>query len=259
MNERLRVNLSIVLWVTLAFVVIVCGVYIIGNKDVARVAPVEATAEKYHPFDVVANDAMQYGGVEGMAVAYVDANGATSVCGYGSLAGDVVLTLDGLNTPIISIVTMRGVEQGRITLNEAVAIINEDVNELLSGTDVLNAIGMEATAMDDDATTTTIGDMSKLATVFLCDGEINGMTILSSCGVDALLTSAFGWSRPAAMSLLTDKAVEYCGDNWAIIVDREADVAVAIVVDEAESLDEELFEDIRSKCSSVARAVVSKK
>lgn len=258
MNERLRVNLSIVLWVTLAFVVIVCGVYIIGNKDVARVAPVEATAEKCHPFDVVANDAMQYDGVEGMAVAYVDANGATSACGYGSLAGDVVLTLDGLNTPILSIVTMRGVEQGRITLDEAVAIINEDVDELLSGTDVLNAIGMETTAIDD-ATTTTIGDMSKLAAVLLCDGEINGMTILSSCGVDALLTSAFGWSRPAAMSLLTDKAVEYCGDNWAIIVDREADVAVAIVVDEAESLDEELFEDIRSKCSSVARAVASKK
>lgn len=258
MNERLRVNLSIVLWVTLAFVVIVCGVYIIGNKDVARVAPVEATAEKYRPFDVVANDVMQYDDVEGMAVAYVDANGATSAYGYGSLAGDVVLTLDGLNTPILSIVTMRGVEQGRITLDEAVAIINEDVDELLSGTDVLNAIGMETTAIDD-ATTTTIGDMSKLAAVLLCDGEINGMTILSSWGVDALLTSAFGWSRPAAMSLLTDKAVEYCGDNWAIIVDREADVAVAIVVDEAESLDEELFEDIRSKCSSVARAVASKK
>lgn len=258
MNERLRVNLSIALWVTLALAVIVCGVYVIGNKEVVRVAPVEATTEEYRPFDVVANDAMRYDGVMGVAVAYADANGATSVCGYGSLAGDAVLTLDGLSTPILSIVTMRGVEQGRITLDEAVAIMNEDVEELLSGADIIDAIGMVGTTIGKDATTTTIGDMSKLAAVLLCDGKINDVAILSSCGVDALLTPAFGWSSPTAMSLLTDKAVEYCGENWAIIVDREADVAVAVVVDGAESLDGELFEDIRSKCSSVARAIASK-
>lgn len=258
MNERLRVNLSIALWVTLALAVIVCGVYVIGNKEVKSVAPAEAKAEEYRPFDVVANDAMRYDGVMGVAVAYADANGVGSVCSYGSLAGDVALALDGLSTPILSIVAMRGVEQGRITLDEAVAIMNDNVEELLSGADIIDAIGMVGTTIGEDVTTTTIGDMSKLAAVLLCDGKINDVAILSSCGVDTLLTPEFGWSSPTAMSLLTDKAVEYCGENWAIIVDLEADVAVAVVVDGAESLDGELFEDIRSKCSSVARAIASK-
>lgn len=256
MNEHLRVNISIVLWLTILLVVIVYGVYLFSNIGSEDAAAEQSEEPVMLPFDVVATDAMQVEGIKGMAVAYVAEGGEIATYGYGSLADNATLQLGELSPALLSLAAMHGVEQGRITLDEAAEMVNHNIGGLLPiGEDVLDAIGMESTTIERDGVTTTIDDIAQFTATFVCDGVVDDCAIVSRYGVDTLLTPMFGWNRLSYMSLLTDTAVECCGDNWAIIVDREADVAVVVVVDSQAPVDKALFDAIRAKCSSVARTI----
>jgi hypothetical protein len=252
MNERLRVNLSVALWVTIALAVLVCGVYVIGNMGNDPTPAEHPANSEVRPFDEVANYALSHEGVEGMAVACVAADGKCLTFGYGSLDSGATLKPDSFATTLLSVAAMRYVERGAITLEEAYAIVEGGVEKLDIG-----PICMENTFIDGKNVPTTIGDMSQLASMLIGDGSIGGRAILSKSGVDALLTPPFGWSKPSYLSLLTDEAVEFCARDWAIVVDRKAGVAVVVIVDSQNNLSGELFEDLRSKLVSVARAITS--
>jgi hypothetical protein len=252
MNERLRVNLSVALWVTIALAVLVCGVYVIGNMGNGPTPAEHPANSEVCPFDEVANYALSHEGVEGVAVACVAADGKCLTFGYGSLDSGAILKPDSFATTLLSVAAMRYVERGAITLEQAHAIVGGGVGEMEIG-----ALGLESTFIDGDKVTTTIGDMSQLASMLIGDGSIGGRAILSKSGVDALLTQPFGWNKPSYLSLLTDEAVEYCARNWAMVLDRKAGVAVVVIVDSQNNLSGELFEDLRSKLASVARAITS--
>lgn len=249
MKEHVRVRLAVTFWSFCLVAVLVTGIWMLGRefgKEHVRLQP--------HHFDIVAENVLQKPGVDGFGVVCVQGDNIPVVCSYGSLYDNTPITLEGMADPILSIAVMWRVESGDITLDEAAAIVNSIALPEVYYIDAMKILGMNKTRLSSDCANgieTTLTDMSMMASALVGDNKL-----LSNYATKELLTSTFRWRGVNYESLLSAYTVEYCGGNAAIIIDRENDVALIVVVDTATSMDEDMFAEICSKCSSVVCAKV---
>ncbi len=222
--------MSILLWIAVAMVFIYCGIYVYNNINPEPVATaVEESAPSLY-FDKVADECVASGEFAGVAIALVECNGDSNIWGYGSLANVEDVCYCDIAALKNNILLLQQVEQGSITLGEA----------LLA---------------DVDSSIATLNEATYIATMVLDEGVVNDEKVLSKASIKTLLTPAFGWDKPSYMSLLSPDAVEFCTSNCAIIVDNELGIAIVIVVDNDASLGGG-FATLRSRIASIAAASV---
>lgn len=230
MKENTRVKMSIILWITVAMVFIYCGIYVYNNINPEPVATAVEESAPLLYFDKVADECVASGEFAGVAIAFVECNGDSNIWGYGSLANVEDVWCCDIAALKNNILLLQHVEQGSITLGEA----------LLA---------------DVDSSIATLNEATYIATMVLDEGVVNDEKVLSKASIKTLLTPAFGWDRPSYMSLLSPDAVEFCTSNCAIIVDNELGIAIVIVVDNDASLGGS-FATLRSRIASIAAASV---
>lgn len=232
MKESIRVKLSLAVWGAIVLIVAVVAVVVFTKDDVGESTREEQPVAEMALFQGVAQDAILSGEVDGVAITVIERNGNICKLGYGSLAGNEMSNLPELAPLRCMQQLLLEVERGEITLEQAI----------------------EGAALEDDCAPFSLNDASRYAIMLLNDGAIGDERILSRAAAQQLLTIDFGWSMPQYMSLLSDASIEYCSQRSAMIVDREAGMAIVIVVDSEEPLDEISFATMRSKVASVAAA-----
>lgn len=230
MKENTRVKMSIILWIAVAMVFIYCGIYVYNNinPEPATTAVEESAPSLY--FDKVADECVASGEFAGVAIAISERNGDSNIWSYGSLANMEDVWCYDIAELKNNILLLQHVEQGSITLAEALSA-------------------------DVDSSIATLNEATYIATMVLDEGVVNDEKVLSKASIKTLLTPAFGWDKPSYMSLLSPDAVEFCTSNCAIIVDNELGIAIVIVVDNDASLGGG-FATLRSRIASIAAASV---
>ena len=231
MKESIRVKLSLAIWGAIALVVVVVAVFVFTKEDVAEgsaVAPQPTTEMAL--FQGVAQDAILSGEVDGMAITIIERDGSTYKLGYGSLAEREITDIPELAPLRYMQQLLLDVECGSITLEQAV----------------------EAVVHPKDCSPFSLNGASHYAIMLLNEGAIGNERLISRAAARELLSADFGWNEPQYMSLLSAESMEFCAQRSAMIVDREAGMAIVIVVDSEESLDKISFAAIRSKIASVA-------
>ena len=236
MRENARVKLSILLWSAIAVAFIFCGIYVYNNVNPEPEAAVEGcvTVEE-SPFDAVARDVVASGEFNGVAIALVKPDGIVDIWGYGSLVKTENSPLCDIGNIDYALQLLQSVEQGGITLEEALL----------------------AVASSDDATSVaTLDDTAHFASMMLEKGGVSGDRLLSYAAIKAMLTPAFGWNEVPYISLLSSEALEFCCSNTAIILDPTLRIAAVVVVEGGSLEQMDSFVTLRSRIASVAATTV---
>lgn len=203
--------------------------------------------------------------VSGLAVAIVSKGKVCFEGYYGTMTPDAELCVEGGGELLLSVGAMRDVERGVLTLDDVRRIVRSEEHPYnilsVSGESVCKLLNMENTSLlapYQETLYTTLQDLSLLATVFENEGRVNGDRVLSTNGVENLTemggfpkVSPFGWRKPAYDSLHSGLSREWFTASEAIIL-LSNNMAIVIAVDVA--LDEESFESLRSRITSIVVA-----
>lgn len=203
--------------------------------------------------------------VSGLAVAIVSRGKVCFEGYYGTMTPETELCVEGGGELLLSVGAMRDVERGVLTLDNLRKIVRREEHPYnilrVSGESVCKLLNMENTSLlapYQETLYTTLQDLSLLAAVFENEGCVNGDRVLSTNGVDELTemgdfskASPFGWRDPAYDSLHSGLSREWYTASEAIIL-LFNDMAIVIAVDVA--LDEESFESLRSRITSIVIA-----
>lgn len=202
--------------------------------------------------------------VSGLAVAIVSKGKVCFEGYYGTMTPETELCVEGGGELLLSVGAMCDVERGVLTLDDVRQIVRSEEHPYnilsVSGESVCKLLNMKNTRLStpyQERLYTTLQDLSLLATVFENEGRVNGDRVLSTNGVKNLTemggfskASPFGWHDPAYDSLQSGFSREWFTASEAIILSNN--MAIVIAVDVA--LDEESFESLRSRITSIVVA-----
>lgn len=283
MNERLKVKLSIFLWLAVAAAFVYCGIYVYNNMDavsqeqamketpiIASVAPesVGFDAQRLSHIEYLVEDGAEpLNGVNGLAVAIVRDGKLLYNYAYGSLANGGGVVLHGMGNMAMGIILMRSVEMGIASLDDVAInmeccehpydfmdVTSDDVDALL-----MTPLGLHSAKVCGAWYSDLQIDMESLSAIvahLVGDAAESNASILSRAGINALLTPLFGWHRPAYSSLVDASAVEFCGDNASVIIDVTHNVGVVVVADVDETIFDDGFTYLRSRIASIVASAI---